>query len=609
MAVVVALALAAADSSRAAGYSSPDWWPLRGENLVGCARDSTGPICGGNYHSWWAIDIEGPQGQPVYASGAGLAKVHTNSTGCSGYGRSVVVEHGGATKSLYAHLSNFSAALAASPGGVWVDHETVIGYVGHTGFVSNCSYNHLHYEETTNGSFGSSATDPGALKGCIGSSPVSYPTHWGRTSWSGLPGHTFRGRHDGPSCALPGDGGLVRTPDGRIHRIVGGAPLWISRCDYTNGCAGVVNVADLSGYRPYPRDGALLGNVDNGGIYRFAGGAPLWISSCSYAPGCDGVVEVDAHPLSVNDHIRAHPADGTLVANHRDGGIYRFAGGAPLWISSCDYAPGCNGVVALDGGTFDRNGAISGAPRMRAHPADGSYLRIRATGDFLRAAGGAALRLSECGVLDGACAGAVAIDNGTLQHAGALSGASRLRAAPADGTTLHGRPSDARWTVTGGRRFPAPGDAPGVQVNDSTVDTFAPEPAPAPGVAPPSPPTADPPSADAVLTGLIDQAARLRLRRLARRGRATLRLEAPVAGTVTLAVFVRPRARRAAARLLVRGTTRIRTPGASVMRITLTRRGRRLARHSRRLRVEVVATFARPNASAVRARRLTVLHR
>lgn len=52
-----------------------------------------------------------------------------------------------------------------------------------------------------------------------------------------------------------------------------------------------------------------------------AGGAPLWISSCDYAPGCAGAVQVDSHAMNVNDHMRAVPADGTLIANHRDGGF------------------------------------------------------------------------------------------------------------------------------------------------------------------------------------------------------------------------------------------------------------------------------------------------
>jgi hypothetical protein len=76
------------------------------------------------------------------------------------------------------------------------------------------------------------------------------------------------------SGALP-DGSLVRTPDGSIFRIAGGAPLHISRCDYTNNCQGVVNVPNLSAYLSRPRNGALIRNVDNGDIFEIVGGAPI----------------------------------------------------------------------------------------------------------------------------------------------------------------------------------------------------------------------------------------------------------------------------------------------------------------------------------------------
>jgi hypothetical protein len=200
------LAVVGVTTATAAGpgeYSPPDAWPMRGSNLVGCAKDSPGSICGGNYHPGWAIDVEAPQGQEIRASGSGLAKIFTNTTACTSYGRSVVVDHGGNVKSLYGHMSNFSADIAANPGGVWVDENTVIGYIGHTGNVSNCSYNHLHYEETTNGSFDTSATDPGPLRACVGGSLRSYPTYWGQSSWDGLPGHTFTAASDAPNCAPP----------------------------------------------------------------------------------------------------------------------------------------------------------------------------------------------------------------------------------------------------------------------------------------------------------------------------------------------------------------------------------------------------------------------
>ena len=44
--------------------------------------------------------------------------------------------------------------------------------------------------------------------------------------------------------------------------------------------------------------------------------------------------------ISGAKHMREQPADGhARFSNNNDGGIYRFAGGAPLWISSCSYWP------------------------------------------------------------------------------------------------------------------------------------------------------------------------------------------------------------------------------------------------------------------------------
>lgn len=179
------------------GTSSPQWWPLRGTNLIGCTFHSPGGYCG-DYHTWWALDIQGPEGQKVYASGAGTASIHSNSSACSGYGRSVIVDHGSYGKSLYAHLS---AILVGN--GQKVTAKTAIGKVGHTGAVSSCSYNHLHYEETSaSGSFGPSGSprDPGQFKACHGSKLVKYPNAWGKSSWYGLAGHTYSAKSDGTGC-------------------------------------------------------------------------------------------------------------------------------------------------------------------------------------------------------------------------------------------------------------------------------------------------------------------------------------------------------------------------------------------------------------------------
>jgi murein DD-endopeptidase MepM/ murein hydrolase activator NlpD len=146
----------------------------------------------------WAIDIEGPEGQPVYPSGAGLATVKDDSTGCGGYGRAIVVDHGGGLTSLYAHLAEFS--LDFSDGGVWVDPDTPIGTMGHTGRVSGCSYTHLHYEESTTGTYYDGAVDPGPLLACVDGERRTYPEAWGTASWSGLPGHQITAVSEGSDC-------------------------------------------------------------------------------------------------------------------------------------------------------------------------------------------------------------------------------------------------------------------------------------------------------------------------------------------------------------------------------------------------------------------------
>jgi murein DD-endopeptidase MepM/ murein hydrolase activator NlpD len=105
---------------------------------------------------------------------------------------------GGGVTSLYAHLSSFS--LDFSDGGVWVDPETPIGTMGHTGSVTGCSYTHLHYEKSTTGSYYEGATDPGPLLACVGGKRRSYPGEWGSTSWSGLPGHEITAISDGAVC-------------------------------------------------------------------------------------------------------------------------------------------------------------------------------------------------------------------------------------------------------------------------------------------------------------------------------------------------------------------------------------------------------------------------
>lgn len=83
------------------------------------------------------VDYAAPRGTSVKASGDGRV-VFAGRNG--GYGRTIILQHGSAYTTLYAHLSRFSKGMRP---GKRVEQGQVIGYVGSTGLATGP---HLHYE-------------------------------------------------------------------------------------------------------------------------------------------------------------------------------------------------------------------------------------------------------------------------------------------------------------------------------------------------------------------------------------------------------------------------------------------------------------------------------
>ena len=88
------------------------------------------------------VDYAAPRGTPIKAAGDG--KVIFRGTK-SGYGKCVILQHGGNITTLYAHMSNFNVNVRI---GTRVRQGQTIGYVGKTGLATA---NHLHYEYRVNG--------------------------------------------------------------------------------------------------------------------------------------------------------------------------------------------------------------------------------------------------------------------------------------------------------------------------------------------------------------------------------------------------------------------------------------------------------------------------
>ena len=87
-----------------------------------------------------AIDIGAPYGSKVYAARAGSV-IHTGWAE-TGYGYTVIVEHGDGYRTLYSHLKGTWVSA-----GQWVERGQLIGEVGSTG---NSSGPHCHFEIRVN---------------------------------------------------------------------------------------------------------------------------------------------------------------------------------------------------------------------------------------------------------------------------------------------------------------------------------------------------------------------------------------------------------------------------------------------------------------------------
>jgi len=88
------------------------------------------------------VDYAARRGTPVRASGDGKV-IHVGTKG--GYGRLIVLRHGGSYTTAYGHLNGYARGIRT---GAKVRQGQIIGYVGSSGLATGP---HLHYEFRVNG--------------------------------------------------------------------------------------------------------------------------------------------------------------------------------------------------------------------------------------------------------------------------------------------------------------------------------------------------------------------------------------------------------------------------------------------------------------------------
>ena len=214
-----------------------------------------------------------------------------------------------------------------------------------------------------------------------------------------------------------------------MYRFVGGAPLYISSWDDVGGSQPSTRVsqfaidqggnpnAPLGHVAKYPSDGTFV-NTPSGAVYRFAGGAPLYIGSWGDVGGPQASTRVSQATIDQGGnmaypygHVTKYPLDGTLV-NVPSGHVFIFAGGAPLYVSSFAAIGGSRPTTQVSAVTLEQGGATA-LPwgHTLQYPADGTILNSPALTWSFKVTSGVATQITRT---SGSVVDAASLDNAGL---------------------------------------------------------------------------------------------------------------------------------------------------------------------------------------------------
>ena len=113
--------------------AAPTMWPVQGA-IMSSFGERQDPFNGeGAFHR--GVDISGEYGQRIIAPADGVVEFAEFR---SGYGRTVILNHGHGYKTLFGHMSGFAVAA-----GQRIQRGDVIGYIGTSG---RSTGPHVHYE-------------------------------------------------------------------------------------------------------------------------------------------------------------------------------------------------------------------------------------------------------------------------------------------------------------------------------------------------------------------------------------------------------------------------------------------------------------------------------
>ncbi len=292
--------------------------------------------------------------------------------------------------------------------------------------------------------------------------------------------------------ALPIEGTFIRSTDGAVYRVAGGAPIRVSTWNPFGGRkpTTIVDPAAVSRagsggvwnhLRAVPADGTFVRGGGDGTVFRVAGGAPIVVTRWSAVGGTKPFVLIDSAAIENAgtgggwDHLRRYPAEGTFLRAYQGGAVYRVAGQAPVYVSTWTAFGGRQPTTDVDAAALNHAGSGGNWDHLRRYPLDGTFLRGTSTGAVFRVAGGAPLYVPSWSAFGGEQP-VVDVDYTATSRAGAGGAYNHLRMTPADGTFLRGLPGTRTYRVQGGVAVYVPswdpfgGPQPFTPVNQPTID-------------------------------------------------------------------------------------------------------------------------------------------
>lgn len=177
---------------------------------------------------------------------------------------------------------------------------------------------------------------------------------------------------------------ITDTTTHAVYRVAGGAPVYISSWTPFGGAKATKAISHdrVVAMPRYPAAGTFLRAAGGTGtVYRVAGGAPVYVSSWAPFGGTKAVVDID--PAAVSNgggtgywiHLRAQPADGTLVRTPGSGAIYRMAGGAPIYVATWAGIGGMQPTVEIDPAAVAHGGQSGFWSHLRWYPSTTTYVK------------------------------------------------------------------------------------------------------------------------------------------------------------------------------------------------------------------------------------------